>query len=227
MNPSISPNRIESMSTKTTIAPRTSETQRRVTALCTCTGLSKIAERSSVSVNGGPARRLMMARRWRPGRPTSSQAAGPSQSTTLWRCDVVWCRSVQKFAEPPAESKLSILPPDLHARSVKEPQDVVSVSHPEVIINHARLILEENILETSKQTDSEVTKLNELILLQLVRLHHPCTEDPGEFLVAPNYPGHFREGRSRQMVSLGMRGVRVLPNLNREVYNGKGYRDCS
>jgi len=46
---------------------------------------------------------------------------------------------------------------------MKEPQNVVSVSRPEVIINHARLILKEDILETAEQTDPEVTKLSKFI----------------------------------------------------------------
>lgn len=142
-----------------------------------------------------------------------------SQATTLRRCNLACGGVVQKLAKTHAEGVLPILPPDLHTRTVEKPEYVVAVPDPEVVVDHARLVLKEYIFKTTEQADSQVAKLRELIFSQVIRIYHSDPKDSGKLFVAANDSRHFCERRSRQMISLRVRRLHASLDLHRQVNN--------
>ena len=67
----------------------------------------------------------------------------------------------------------SVLPPDLHARAMEEPEKVVAVPDPKVFVDHSRLVLEEDILVSAEQADSKIDKLREIVFWQGFRKAAP------------------------------------------------------
>ncbi|HEX9772440.1 MAG TPA: hypothetical protein VGA44_03160 [Steroidobacteraceae bacterium] len=125
-----------------------------------------------------------------------------SQATSLRGRNLASCGVVEKLPKAFAEPEFAVLPPDLHARTAEEPENVVTVPNPEVFVDHARLVLEEDILKSTEQADSDVAKLAEFVLGQCIRIDYSNPKYPGTLLIATNDSGQLRERGSGEVIGL-------------------------
>jgi len=143
-------------------------------------------------------------------------------ATSLRGRDLDLVRIVEKLPEVFTEREFPVLPPGLIARAMEEPEYVVAVPDPKVFVDHSRLVLEEDILVSAEQADSEIDELREFVFCQGLRVRHSRSKDPGDLLIPANDGSHLSECGSSQVIGLRVRGLRAFLDLNRYV-NG---REC-
>ena len=85
---------------------------------------------------------------------------------------------------------------------MEEPENIVAVPDPKIFVDHSRLVLEEDILESAEQADSKIAKLREIIFRQGFRVNHSDSKDPGEVFILANDGSHLCERGSSEVIRM-------------------------